>query len=123
MLFRLKDINRCFGFLKGIIELRRLYKYFGDVLLSCTASFLLFLYAPTLLYISNELDFSFDIYDVWHHMASVALIAFLASILFLTLLRLISERLEHPSYFPAMPTRRKTSHMLSKLVVRKYTGS
>ena len=62
-------------------------------MLSCTASFLLFLYAPTLLYISNELDFSFDIYDVWHHMASVALIAFLASILFLTLLRLISERL------------------------------
>ena len=72
---------------------KRFYKITGDVLISCASSVLLLIYAPTMLYINNSLDFSFDIYDVWQCMSFVALAAFVLSCLLLISSRLMSEKL------------------------------
>ena len=74
-------------------SLKKFDKVSGDVLLSLAASFLLLLYAPTMLYINNALDFSFDIYDVWQNMIVVALAAFGLSMLLLIGSRIVNEKL------------------------------
>ena len=65
---------------------------YADLLLSGTACFLLLLFAPTMLYINNSLDFSFDIFDVWKHMTLIAVAAFVFSVVFLIVSRFINAK-------------------------------
>ncbi len=47
---------------------------FCSILISFSLSFLLFLYGPSQIYISNVLDFNFSFFDVWLYMLPVGLL-------------------------------------------------
>ena len=56
----------------------------GSFLISFSICFLIFLYAPTQIYISNALDFSFNITDIWRYMLPLSIISAVIGTLVLT---------------------------------------
>ena len=63
-----------------------------DILISLAMCFMLFLFFPVQLYISNELDFVFDLYDVLHFMPLICLGAFVLSVILLSVSRCFGSR-------------------------------
>ena len=48
---------------------------FECILISFSLCFMIFLYGPTQIYISNALDFSFNIKDIWHYMLPLSVVS------------------------------------------------
>ena len=67
-------------------------QFLPDLLISLASSFLL-IYVPVQVYIANELDFSFDVYDVLHYSPLFALVVFLLLMGILALTHSLGERL------------------------------
>ena len=72
-------------------------QFLPDLLISLASSFLL-IYVPVQVYIANELDFSFDVYDVLHYSPLFALVVFLLLMGILALTHYLGERLHSVFY-------------------------
>ena len=78
-------------------------QFLPDLLISLASSFLL-IYVPVQVYIANELDFSFDVYDVLHYSPLFALVVFLLLMGILALTHYLGEMAKKGSYAFAVIT-------------------